>query len=172
MGTHIDAPNHFSNDGRPLASYPIDNFIFDKPYLIDLPKQDSELVTKADLEAYRDSIREADLLLLRTGFQIFRETDPLKYGSQNPGLSAEAARYITENFGNLRALGLDSVSLSPVQNRAEGRQAHRNLLNGRNFFIIEDMDLQSYQDNFRRVWVVPLYVEGVDSAPCTVIAEI
>jgi len=154
-----------------VADYPISAFEFIHPVVLGLTKGESEMITFAELKGYEDDIAKADLLLLRTGFQECREKDPDKYMKRNPGVSAEASAYLATKFQELRALGFDFISLSAAQNREEGRKAHKALLNGRDFFIIEDMDLSRVPKHVKRVLVVPLFVEGVDSSPCTVLAE-
>ncbi len=171
LGTHVDAPKHSDDRGRAVADYPIDSFVFSHVVVLALPKGDSELVTAEELKNLESEIAEADLLLIRTGFQEYRESDPSRYMNRNPGVSADAATYLVESFPKLRALGFDFISLSAVQKREEGRKAHRKLLAGRDFFIIEDMDLARTPNRLKRVFVIPLLVEGVDSAPCTVLAE-
>ena len=38
--------------------------------------------------------------------------------------------------------------------------------------LIEHMDLSTDLQNLKEVWVAPLLIEGVDSAPCTVVGII
>lgn len=170
LGTHVDAPKHFNDSGRPIASYSINDLVFNRPALIEVPKGSNELIIRSDLEQFEELISRTDLLLLRTGFQKFRDADPRVYSSENPGVSAEAAKYLI-NFSGLRAIGFDFISLSSVSHREEGRMAHRVLLTARDFFIIEDMDLAFCHPSMQRIIVAPLFIEGVDSAPCSVLAE-
>jgi arylformamidase len=170
LGTHIDAPRHVSDKGRPIAAYPVSAFIFTRPKMIHLVLGSGELVRRRHLEGFEESISVCDILFIRSGFQRFRETDKERYSSQNPGFSLEGAKYLA-SFRKLRALGFDFISLSSVPHRREGRMAHRALLSGRDFFIIEDMDLSHYPQDVGRIIVAPLFVEGVDSVPCTVLAE-
>ncbi len=170
LGTHIDAPRHFSEAGRPIASYSPEDLVFDSPLLVDVPKAEGELVLPGDLERFEEEIGKSDMLLVRTGFERYRSSDPKKFSTQNPGFSVDAASYLTR-FRGLKALGLDAISLSSVVHREEGRGSHRKLLTGRDFFIVEDMHLARYPHDVRRVIVAPMFVDGVDSVPCTVIAE-
>jgi arylformamidase len=171
LGTHVDAPRHSDDRGRAVADYTMSSYEFLHPAVLEITKGESEMITSAELKRYEDEIEGADLLLLLTGFQECRKKDPEKYMRRNPGVSAEAAAYLASRFPKLRALGFDFISLSAVQNREEGRRAHRALLADRDFFIIEDMDLSNVPKHVNRVLVVPLLVEGVDSSPCTVLAE-
>ncbi len=169
LGTHIDAPRHFDPNGKPITSFPIDSFIFTKPKLIDLPKGPLGSIEVSDLEPLRDKISVADILLIRTGFQKYR-SDTKKYSYTNPSITIEAAKYLT-TFSNLRAMGLDTISAACPERREEGRATHRLLLKDRDFFIVEDMDLKQYPTDCKRMLLIPIFIEGIDSSPCTVLAE-
>lgn len=93
-GTHIDGPWHFNPQGIKLSEIPIDYFIFTHPTILDIPKSDDELITKADLEPYEHQIAGSDLLLIRTGFGEIRSTDSVRYRDHNPGFAASAASYL------------------------------------------------------------------------------
>lgn len=172
LGTHVDAPLHFDPRGRPIAGFGVDFFVFERPVLVDIPKGVGELITADELRSLYGEIRDADLLMIRTGFQRFRESDVETFSRRGPCLSDGAARYIVEELPKLRAVGVDAISISSPMRREEGRAAHRTLLVGRDFLIIEDMDLMDKPSNIRRVFVMPLLIEGVDSAPCMVLAEV
>jgi len=171
LGTHVDAPNHFDPDGRKIHSYTAEELVFEKPLLIDIPKNSGEQIQEADLQPFENLLNKSDILLIRTGFQRFRDTDPMTYMMRGPCLSTEAAGYL-RNFSNLRVLGVDTISISSPLMREVGREAHRLLLRGRSFLIVEDMDLLGKPASYRRVFIAPLMVEEVDSAPCTVLAEV
>src|SRR5437867_1440119 len=94
LGTHVDAPRHFSDSGRPIASYRPDDLVFEKPSLLDLPLGAGELLARDQLVPFEGLKSQADILFIRTGFQRFRDTDKSKYSSENPGVSADAARYL------------------------------------------------------------------------------
>ena len=42
----------------------------------------------------------------------------------------------------------------------------------RDIFLLEDMDLRPQLTNLNSVFVVPLFFEGLDSSPCTIVAKI
>ncbi|MCS7129544.1 MAG: cyclase family protein [Candidatus Caldarchaeum sp.] len=171
LGTHVDAPNHFDPNGRKIASYTAEELVFSKPVLIDLSKKEGELITRQELEPYVKTLSSADILLLRTGFQVYRESRPEVFMKRGPCLSAGAAEFL-RGFRGLKALGVDMISISSPVNREQGREAHRILLTERSFLIVEDMDLQGKPSEYRRLILSPLMVEELDSAPCTVFAEV
>ncbi len=169
-GTHVDAPAHFFLDATSVNDYPPEYWIFKKPHLIEIPAQDSELIDSEQLQEHKINAN-ADLLLIRTGFQKWRGNE--KYSINNPGIKPEAGLWLRKNYPSLRAIGFDFISISSFQNRDDGREAHKAFLNpgneGRPVLIIEDMNLQGCMENLKEVWAFPLLVQGIDSAPCTVV---
>ena len=169
-GTHIDAPKHFYQNGRSIAEYRIEELIYKKPQIIDCLKNENELIRIDDLLM----ISDCDLLLIRTGFFKYRSED--RYRTNNPGISPEAAEWLRREHPNIRAIGIDAISITAFQSREEGRKAHRILLNndgypGQPVLLIEDMDLSFEADKISKVYVAPLFIEGIDSISCAVIGE-
>lgn len=173
-GTHIDAPWHFVASGLRISDFAIEEFVFIRPLCLDVPLGDGQMLESAHLRPHASRIADCDLLLLRTGYTRVRRTDPQRYALYSPGMSAEGASYVAEKFPCLRALGLDTVSLAAMQHLEEGLEAHRILLRGeaRRFLIIEDMNLDWDLTQLRHVMALPLFLEGLDSAPCTVVGVV
>ena len=175
-GTHVDAPAHMLAEGRTILEFRIHELIYDRPFLVDVPKKGDQLITSADLRTYEKAIAESDLLLLRTGFAQYRDVDPVRYRDRNPGLSIDVARYLNAaRFPLLRAIGIDTISMAAACHIAEGIEAHRILFareDDSSILLIEDMILAPDLTRLRRVFVVPMFIEGLDSSPCTIVAEI
>jgi kynurenine formamidase len=175
-GTHVDAPAHMLAGGRTILEVCINDLIYDRPLIVDVPKEDDQLVTPADLRSYEKAIAESDLLLLRTGFAQYRDSDPVRYRDRNPGLSVDAARYLNATrFPLLLAVGIDTISMAAASHVAEGVEAHKILFareDGSSILLLEDMRLAPDLERLTRVFVVPLFIEGLDSSPCTIVAEI
>lgn len=176
-GTHIDVPFHFWQDGPKLTDYPIDDFVFNQPLLLDIPKGDGELIGKTDLEPYADAFANADLLLIRTGAGSYRNEDPVRYGRRSPGFHPDAAGVLLNPSSRLRALAFDFPSASSPMRLEEGSKFHQEILGttgrGRYLFLIEDarIDADLTQADVGRVIVAPLILTELDAAPCTVLAE-
>jgi arylformamidase len=176
FGSHLDAPNHFNPDGLKIADVAIERFIYERPRLIDIPKGERELVTRAELEAHDDMVRDSDLLLIRTGWGGTRASDPDRYPSEGPGVSPEACEYLIDQ-PQLKAIALDTSSLASYHHLdPEGILAHQILCGvgreDRYVIIIEDVNLSLYPAGARRVYAIPLFPEKSDSSPCTVFAEV
>jgi len=168
-GTHVDCPAHFFVDGMRVADYEAEFWLFRKPQVFSINLEPGQIVCRKDLtEAINP---ETDLLLLQSGWSKLRGTEI--YSLQNPGIDPLLGVWLREEYPLLRAIGFDWISLSSYKHRELGRDAHRSFLNpqgkGHPILIIEDMDMSEDMQNLREVLVLPLRIEGIDSAPCTVI---
>jgi arylformamidase len=172
-GTHVDAPRHFAAEGACITDFGVNEFRFRRPFVLDLPLPEGLLVRPEDLRPHETAIRGCDLLLLRTGFSRLRRTDPERYRLHGPGLSEAAAHYIVQSFRELRAIGLDSISLASMDHLDEGIRAHQVLLgSARRFLIVEDMNLDFDLSRLMEVMVFPFMVSGIDGSPCGVVGVV
>lgn len=174
-GTHIDAPNHFCQKGKRICDFKIEDFIFSKITILNIPKKAGEGITPKDLEKINYKKRSCDLLLLRTGF--YRQRKRPDYTKNNPWLTQEAARYIRNKFIKLRAIGIDTISIASFANLPAGGESHQILLGKGNFkssplMIIEDLNLAHIPTRIKRLFAIPLFVSEVDSMPCTAFIEV
>jgi len=170
IGTHVDAPYHFSDAGETVDGFDAGFWVFQAPCVLDIRVGDAELIEPKDWESLVST--NCDLLLLRTGFQKYRPDR--KYWESNPGLSPEVGKWLREKRPSIRAIGFDFLSVTSFQHREIGRESHRALLDparsGKPVLAIEDMDLSAIGKVLNRVWVAPLRVAHADGAPVTVLA--
>jgi arylformamidase len=168
-GTHVDCPAHFFLQGYKISDYPPECWIFKRPQVIKINAKASEIITRDHFCSNVDS--KSDLILFQSGWWKYRRKDA--YCSRNPGLDPSIGLWLRNNYPQVRAIGLDWISISSFENKELGREAHRAFLNpvgkGHPVLIIEDMNLSIDLKNLKKVWVAPLLVEKIDSAPCTVI---
>lgn len=172
FGTHMDSPNHFNPQGVPVVALPPEAFIFRRPYLLDQPLEDNVLLTADHLR--RHPLDDVDCLLIRSGFERLRATDPKRYAQWGPGIGSDAARYLMESCPALRIVILDWISISAYQQREDGYLAHQILSggkgHGRYVLGVEDATLKDLPASPSWVMAWPLRIEGTDGGPCTVIA--
>jgi kynurenine formamidase len=181
-GTHLDAPYHFNPRGKRVSELAPEEFVFERPGLLELPLEDGELITAETLKNHADAIGNSDLLLVRTGWaERYRASDPVRFGRRAPGFAASAGRYLLEHYPTLRAVGMDLPSAaSPVEGEpnAEGLEFHRVVLRTgeapgeRYLLLIEDMNLEGLTVPPGKVWIVPLRLLDADAAPVTALAEL
>jgi len=174
IGTHIDMPYHFFDNGQSIEDFDIDYFQFTKVLFIDFTPND--IIIKDDLIMRMEQVEnksDFELLIVKTGICYKRASDI--FWKQNYGFSPEIAFYLREKFLNIRAIGFDSISVSSFANRMLGREAHKAFLDPEQpILLIEDMDLTGLDElsKIDVVQVVPLRIAKCDGLPCTIIAEV
>ncbi|MDR2033853.1 MAG: cyclase family protein [Helicobacteraceae bacterium] len=169
VGTHIDFPSHYIANGKSLSDYSPSFFVFENPFICDIPMQNGEYITANHL--MRSSISDkTDILIIRTGYGVFYNQD--KYWNDNPGIDESAAKYIKSSFASIRAIGVDFISINAYRDKEAGRQAHIAFLSDPEVLIIEDLYIPSKNYNYSRITIAPMLIADADGAPCAIIAEI
>ena len=175
IGTHIDLPRHFNPKGATVDEIKPDEWVFDTPMVVDIPKIDHQVIEAADLEPLANDLANCDLLMIRTGFENHRGDHP-RYSTANPSLGPSFAEFVLRRLISLRAVGLDVISAGNTNRVPDAIAVHRLLLgypeeHSRYVLIIEDMALKVCPKKVGRVVVLPLMIEGLDGVPCTILAE-
>ncbi len=175
-GTHVDAPAHFIDGDKTISEFEADDFIFYKPVYINCPKGPDELVEPEDLQNLPE---DCDCILLNTDFAKFKKIDTEKYLKKNPALSPEASLYLRKNHPKIGCVGIDSVSMARYGRPEEAVKVHQTAFKqnkdwGRTIFFVEEMDLSKLDINtsIQMIQIIPWQIGGIDSAPCTVLAQI
>lgn len=170
LGSHVDAPRHFVADGRTVDDYLAGDWVFSRPWLMDIPAEPGEVLTVARFASALTACADADLLLVRTGFESRRGQED--YWAASPAFPPDLAAYLCDRLPSLSAIGFDSISLSSFRHRDLGREAHRAFL-GADLRVFEDMALASVpaRGGLEIVVALPLLFDGADGAPCTVIGR-
>ncbi len=169
VGTHIDLPFHFFENGQTIEDFPSQFWFFNKPLFIEIKPQNLIIYDEIikHLNNYNDE--NYDILIIKTGSCYFRETD--QYSLYNYGFSADLYYYLIDKFPKIRVFGFDSISISSFQNRMEGRKAHKTFLNPEKpILLLEDMDLRDIS-TLNKIIVAPLRIANCDGLPCTVFGE-
>jgi kynurenine formamidase len=169
-------PFHFNKHGKNSIGLGINSFVFFKPLVIHIKKMDKELVNVKDLIPHRNAIEYCDILFIKTDWGNLRSSQPERYASVGPGLSSAAVRFLVDEFPSLKALGLDLISLGSAANIEETIKAHKAVTgsgkeNGKYIIVIEDMIIDDELNSAKRIYTWPLFIEGADASPVTVVAE-
>ena len=166
--THIDLPKHFSESGKTLNDYDPGFWFYNKVAVLNVSASADEIM---DLEpAVYELPVETEMLLVKTGFQKYREES--FYWEHNPGLSPGSAAVLKKRCPGLRAVGMDSISVSAQVRKDIGMEAHRTFLVENDIILVEDMDLARADSRLTKVYMFPLLVEGADGGPVTAIGEV
>jgi len=174
-GTHMDAPRHFVPGGKNINELGIEYFVHDNVALIDVPKGDAEGIMPEDLMPYTELIKGVTCLLIRTGFEKYKETEPERYQMKGPYVHPVTGKWLCANFPNLLVIGIDFLAIGTPANNLPP-ECHRNLLGfytDKFICAIEDMHLADCPAGKLKKFInAPVRVVGVDSSQVVCIAEV
>jgi kynurenine formamidase len=172
IGTHVDAPRHFIENGLTISDFPAPFWVFGSISLLEIDVSIGELITPEMID-FSDVPKDVELILLKTDSEKFRFEK--KYWESNPGIDPSLGSFLRNQFGSLRCIGFDFISVTSFSHRSTGKEAHLSLLQGENPLIpIEDMKLSSISssDKILEVIVLPIRVHAENGAPVSIIAKI
>ena len=181
FGTHMDAPRHFVKDGLDINQLGIEYFAHKDVALLEIPKGPAEGIYKEDLEPFADTLAKVSFALIRTGMEKYRDTDQNIYQNEGAYIAPSAGDYLTENFPNLKGIGMDFLAIgSASASCPEGElppDCHRHILGyytGKFCTGVEDMHLSELPKDAKivRFFNAPLRILGLDSTQVVCIAEI
>ncbi len=112
-------------------------------YGVDVVKEGTAFNTKEIEEAARRqgvTIRQGDVVLFHTGWLSLIDKDPKRYGSVEPGLGRDGARYLVSK--GVVAVGADTWGLEPIpfEQGAGVFEVHQILLPLSGTYILENMN--------------------------------
>lgn len=173
IGTHIDMPYHFYENGQTIEKFEATFWLFNNPLIIEIYQE--ELIIKDNLINKLKEIEDVgyDILIVKTGSGHFRGEE--KFFELNYGFHPDIYDYLIAHFKSIRVVGFDSISVSSFSNRILGREAHKRFLNPKKpILLLEDMklDLISESSRFKNIIVAPTRIAKCDGLPCTVIGEL
>lgn len=166
-GTHVDVPAHFIESGRSITDYCPDEWMFNRPCLIELSCEPGQVIDGASIAACQPEI-DCDFLLIKTYFERYRLEE--NYWKNSPVFHKDLGRYLEQSLKHLSIIGFDCISLSSLSDRQMGRDAHTEIL-GRGIRIVEDMKLSDLSHSPKKVTAFPLLIHEADGAPITVVAN-
>ncbi|QIQ20921.1 cyclase family protein [Zophobihabitans entericus] len=140
-GTHVDAQNHFVDDGEPIDKMPLQQLV-GRGVVIDIAAlPDNGVATLEmimDWEKTNGKIRQNDIVLFYTGHEKYWALKPdyAPFMSNWRGLSREGAEYLRDI--GVKAVGTDSMALDAFKPECGGYPAHDALL-GANIPILENI---------------------------------
>lgn len=151
MGTHIDAPFHFLNEGKTVEALPIDLYI-GRARVIELTN-----VTRVGRETLEDiDFGGATRLLLKTekrdDFTVFPKTFVT--------IAADLAPLLKER--GVRLLGVDAPSVDPETSKT--LEAHH-ALHAHDVMILENIVLDDVTPGDYELIALPLKIVGADGSP-------
>jgi kynurenine formamidase len=181
-GTHLDAPQHFSETGRTTDQIPLEQLVA-PAVVIDATAQSSKdrdyRITAEDVRAFEKAqggIARGTIVLLRTGWSRHWPNAKAYLGDDTPGdasklsfpsYGADAARLLVEERG-VAALGIDTASID--YGRSTDFEVHR-IAAARNVPGFENLtNLDRLPPRGAIVVALPMKIEGGSGGPLRAVA--
>jgi kynurenine formamidase/glycosyltransferase involved in cell wall biosynthesis len=155
IGTHVDAPLHFIEDGSSVEQMPL-NILIGPALIAYLPGVDA--ITADDLAAL-SLPKSTQRLLLRTRNSLLWANGVNGFRTDYVALTADAARWIVEH--DIRLVGVDYLS---VQRYQDGSETHQILLDA-GVVIVEGLNLADVVPGLYELICLPLKLVGAEGAP-------
>ncbi len=167
-GTHIDAPSHFIEDGKPISEVNLDNFIGPATCL-DLSQVNPNTEVKLDVikQALGDEAPEERIILY---FNWARHFGSKTYYKDQPYLGPAAADWILQY--NPKLLGYD---LAMPDNPLDGNKSecdspmHKKFL-GSGIPLLESINMTDYLGKNFSLIALPLNLKDLDGSPVRCVA--
>jgi arylformamidase len=163
VGTHVDAPRHFIEDGETIGELSLNRFA-GEAVVLDCSRDDPSKITVADVEDCAGTVGTGDIVLLSTGWED-------RYGTADyephPWLSVGLAEWFVDR--DIKLLGVDTITPDiPTSRRPDGwaeHPVHRVLL-GEGVLVAEHLNnLARHTGQRLQVQGFPINIAGGDGAP-------
>jgi kynurenine formamidase len=202
VGTHLDALSHIWDGGVLYNGYSrrtmrtttgarrlgIDKLgaIVTRGVLVDLPRHfgvprlaASQPISSDDIQACLAvdglELRSGDAVLIRTGWLSMFHEDPQIFDSAEPGITVEAARFLTDRDVSL--VGCDNLAVEVMPwDEATARKvapAHLHLIRDHGVYMAELLDLDALAASGRHEFLFvasPLRIKGAVGGPVNPLA--
>ncbi len=160
LGTHIDAPRHFIDEGSTIEKIPLD--VLTGPcYVVQLPDGvgaiTSEVLERTEITS------EMKRLLFGTRNSHLWAKGETKFQTDFVGITEDGAEWLVER--GIQLVGIDYLSVAPY---SEPMPTHLVLL-GAGVVIVEGLNLSGVMRGFYDLYCLPLKIAGCDGAPARAI---
>lgn len=157
-GTHVDAPYHYFNDGKPIDQVDLKKFM-GPCHVIEIPDNELEnnLVTKKSLPKSFKYPR----VLLKTK----NSNHPAVFDRNFVGINLECAKYLVEN--KIELIGIDGFSIEEFTGDGS---VHKELLS-HEIAVLEIIDLSHVNPGDYNLICLPLRIKSCDASPARAILQ-
>jgi arylformamidase len=163
VGTHIEAPRHYIENGPDVADLPLEK-LMGPAVILDLRHKDvNEEISIADLQTAGD-IQPGDMVILWTGLDRNYRTPR---AHDRPYLAIEATHWLADDR-KISVLGTDA---SGFEVRGHSIQPNHQILFEKNIPVVEHMtNLNGLTQKRVTLIILPWKARGMDSCPVRVVA--
>jgi len=160
IGTHVDAPHHFLNDGRTIEQLPLD--VLTGPcYVTQLP-DGVEAITAETLDGI-SLPADATRILFGTSNSRLWSRGEMEFQEDFVSVTEDGAKWLVKR--GVQLVGVDYLSVAPF---GDSIPTHKILL-GAGVVVVEGLDLSAVPRGFYDLYCLPLKLLGSDGAPARAI---
>lgn len=160
VGTHVDAPHHFLNDGRTVEQLSLE--VLNGPcYVLQLP-DGIEAIT-AEVLGRTEITRQMERLLFGTRNSHLWARGETQFQEDFVAITDDGAEWLVER--GVKLVGVDYLSVAPF---GDSEPTHKVLLRA-GVVIVEGLDLSNIVRGFYTLHCLPLKIAGCDGAPARAI---
>jgi arylformamidase len=160
VGTHVDAPHHFLNDGRTVDGLPLD--VLTGPcYVVQLP--DGVEAITAEVLARTEINAEMKRVLFGTRNSHLWARGVNEFQEDFVAITEDGAEWLVER--GVQLVGVDYLSVAPF---GDSEPTHKVLLRA-GVVIVEGLNLSNVMRGFYDLYCLPLKIAGSDGAPARAI---
>lgn len=162
-GTHIDAPKHFIDTGKPVDQIPLEKLI--GPVLVLAIDNTVDKISADIIQSHpqADQLKHVDKILFKTRNSEFWHCDPPVFHQDYVAIDASGAEYLVEN--KIELVGVDYLSIAPYEETSEPHQ----ILLSKEVVLLEGIDLSQVPEGLYEIFCLPLNIFGSEGAPARVI---
>jgi arylformamidase len=156
VGTHVDAPHHFLNDGRTIEQLSLDVLI-GPCYVAQLP-DGVEAITAEALESM-SLPSDANRIIFRTSNSRLWSRGETEFQEDFVAVTEDGANWLVDH--GIQLVGVDYLSVAPY---GDSVPTHTILLRT-GVVVVEGLDLSAVPRGFYDLYCLPLKLLGSDGAP-------
>ena len=160
LGTHVDAPHHFLNDGRTVENLPLD--VLTGPcYVTQLP-DGIEAITAEVLDRTEISSEMKRVLFGTRNSHLWAKSEST-FQTDFVAITEDGAEWLVEH--GVQLVGVDYLSVAPY---GDSVPTHTVLLKA-GVVVVEGLNLSKIVRGFYDLYCLPLKIAGSDGAPARAI---
>ena len=160
IGTHVDAPHHFLNDGRTVEQLSLE--VLTGPcYVVQLP-DGVEAITSEVLDR-TEITSDMKRILFGTRNSHLWAKGETKFQTDYVAITEDGAEWLVER--GVQLVGVDYLSVAPYE---DSIPTHTVLLKA-GIVVVEGLNLSTVMRGFYDLYCLPLKLAGSDGAPARAI---
>ncbi len=160
IGTHVDAPHHFMNDGRTTEQLKLDVLI-GPCFVVQLP-ENVEAITAEVLDRISLPLN-IKRIVFGTSNSRYWSREEIGFREDFVAVTEDGASWLVEH--GILLVGVDYLSVAPY---GDSVPTHSVLLES-GVVVVEGLDLSTVLQGFYELYCLPLKILGSDGAPARAI---